>query len=53
MRGIRDFASGDQLARISPPATSLRSWTAAGLRVLHEAIFGDAEHRGISLNFFE
>ncbi len=38
---------------ISPPATSLRSWTAAGLRVLHEAIFGDAEHRGINLNFFE
>ncbi len=30
-----------------------RSWTAAGLRVLHEAIFGDAEHRGINLNFFE
>ena len=42
MRGIGDFASGD-----------LRSWTAAGLRVLHEAIFGDAEHRGINLNFFE
>ena len=30
---------------ISPAATSLRSWTAAGLKVLHEAFFGDAEHR--------
>ena len=59
MRGIGDFASGDQLTQLdrgrteSPAATSLRSWTAAGLRVLHEAIFGDAEHRGINLNFFE
>ena len=38
---------------ISPAATSLRSWTAAGLKVLHEAIFGDAEHRTVKLNFFE
>ena len=35
---------------ISPAATSLRSWTAAGLKVLHEAIFCDAKHRMI--NFF-
>ena len=36
---------------ISPPATSLRSWTAAGLKVLHEAILGDAEHRTIYMIF--
>jgi hypothetical protein len=38
---------------ISPAATSLRSWTAAGLKVLHEAIFGDVRYHGINLNFFE
>ena len=54
MRGIGDFASGDQLTQLDRGRTeSPASWTAAGLRVLHEAIFGDAEHRGINLNFFE
>ena len=37
---------------ISPAATSLRSWTAAGLTVLHEAIFCDVKHRNINLIFF-
>ena len=50
MRGIRDFASGDQLAQLDRGRTES---PAAGLRVLHEAIFGDAVHRGINLNFFE
>ena len=36
---------------ISPPAASLRSWTAAGLKGEHEAIFSDAEHRSMKLFF--
>ena len=36
---------------ISPAATSLRRWTAAGLKGKHEAIFGDAEHCTINLIF--
>ena len=44
MRGIGDFASGDQLTQLDRGRTESPA---------HEAIFGDAEHRGINLNFFE
>ena len=41
-------AEHTHVSGISPAATSLRSRIAAGLRVLHEAVSGDAEHRNVN-----
>ena len=43
MRGIGDFASGDQRPQLD--------WTAPGPEGKHEAISGNAEHCTINLNF--